>query len=55
MLLQKRVRILGGLQGLYGYPSTLVILNGRGAFVLLLGPRLDDGSLETVNKVYEAK
>ncbi|KAA6378337.1 MAG: hypothetical protein EZS28_026136 [Streblomastix strix] len=48
LTLHKRIRIVGGVQGIYGFPSTLVVLNGRGAFIFLIGPRLDDQELSTI-------
>ncbi|KAA6398865.1 MAG: hypothetical protein EZS28_005607 [Streblomastix strix] len=50
LTLQKRIRILGGVQGIYGHPSTLVVLNGRGAFVFVVGARLDDQQLSAFSK-----
>ncbi|KAA6352973.1 MAG: hypothetical protein EZS28_051500, partial [Streblomastix strix] len=53
LLLHKRIRILGGVQGLYSFPQTLVVLNGCGAFVFNLGPRLDDSEVEIVSRLYK--
>ncbi|KAA6399950.1 MAG: hypothetical protein EZS28_004522 [Streblomastix strix] len=53
LTLHKRIRILGGVQGIYGHPSMLVVLNGKGAFVFVVSPRLDDNELEIVNNVYK--
>ncbi|KAA6398068.1 MAG: hypothetical protein EZS28_006409, partial [Streblomastix strix] len=55
LTLFKRIRILGGVQAIYGYPSTLVVLNGCHAFVFLLGPRLDDKEVSTISKIYNLK
>ncbi|KAA6394491.1 MAG: hypothetical protein EZS28_009981, partial [Streblomastix strix] len=55
LTLYKRIRILGGVQAIYGYPSTLVVLNGCHAFVFLLGPRLDDKEVSTISKIYNLK
>ncbi|KAA6403135.1 MAG: hypothetical protein EZS28_001341 [Streblomastix strix] len=48
LTLHKRIRIIGGVQGIYGFPSTLVVLNGRGAFIFFIGPRIDDQELSTI-------
>ncbi|KAA6381406.1 MAG: hypothetical protein EZS28_023066 [Streblomastix strix] len=49
--LHKRIRILGGVQNIFGYPSLLVVMNNRGAFVFLVGPRLNDQEISSVSKV----
>ncbi|KAA6390341.1 MAG: hypothetical protein EZS28_014133 [Streblomastix strix] len=48
LTLHKRIRIVGGVQGIYGFPSTLVVLSGCGAFIFFIGPRLDDQELSTI-------
>ncbi|KAA6371896.1 MAG: hypothetical protein EZS28_032578 [Streblomastix strix] len=53
LTLQKRIRILGGVQSIYSYLSVLVVLNGRGAFVFRAGCRVDDKELDTISKIYK--
>ncbi|KAA6380619.1 MAG: hypothetical protein EZS28_023854, partial [Streblomastix strix] len=53
LTLQKRIRVIGGVQGMYGFPSTLVVLNGKAAFVFIIGSRLDDNEVTTLNKIYK--
>ncbi|KAA6403876.1 MAG: hypothetical protein EZS28_000600 [Streblomastix strix] len=53
LTLQKRIRVIGGVQGIYGFPSTLVVLNGKAAFVFIVGSRLDDNEVTTLNKIYK--
>ncbi|KAA6391159.1 MAG: hypothetical protein EZS28_013313, partial [Streblomastix strix] len=40
--------VIGGVQGIYGFPSTLVVLNGKAAFVFIVGSRLDDNEITTL-------
>ncbi|KAA6400615.1 MAG: hypothetical protein EZS28_003856 [Streblomastix strix] len=50
--IHKRIRVLGGVQGVFSHPSTLVVLNGCHCFVFVLGPRYDDSEISTISKVY---
>ncbi|KAA6392314.1 MAG: hypothetical protein EZS28_012158 [Streblomastix strix] len=51
--LHKRIRFLGGVQGIFSHPSTLVVLNGRGAYVFVISPLMDDVELDAMGKVYK--
>ncbi|KAA6390807.1 MAG: hypothetical protein EZS28_013666 [Streblomastix strix] len=51
--LHKRIRLLGGVQGLFTYPSTLVALNGRSAFIFSIGPRNSDTEVNLHTYLYQ--